>query len=291
MELGRAFVWDWYGSVLGDKDTSHNVNRAIHMLADFEQYGMVFKQSSVTLKGFSEGYKSLFEGFLEHLRKTGTAEGSIGTWKSRLFRFEYFLQNKNITSFSEIEAQHIFTYVESLSSFSSSTVGATIRCLRRLFDYAIQKEYHHTNFVDRLPDVRRIKKYRLPNIFTAEEVERILAMVHKDNDLGKRNYAILMLVAKTGLRISDARELRFDSIDWQNETISIVQKKTGIPLELPLLNDVGWAIIEYMKHGRPQTDCECIFVRHHAPFDALQDSLQRMVLKYVQKAGIKGSSE
>jgi len=287
MELGRAFVWDVCGSILGDKDTSHNVNRAIHMLSDFEQYGMVFKQSSATLKGFLEEYRLLFEGFLEHLRKIGTAEGSIGTWRGRLFRFEYFLHNSGVTSFDQIEVQHIFTYVESLSGFASGTIGATIRCLRRLFDYAIQTGCHHTNLVELLPDVRRVKKYRLPNVFTADEVERILAVVDRDNAIGKRNYAILMLVAKLGLRISDARGLRFDSIDWQNKIISIVQKKTGEPLELPLLEDIGWAIIDYLQHGRPQTDCEYIFVRHNAPYDGFKDSLRRIVLQYVQKAGIQ----
>lgn len=287
MELGRAFVWDVCGSILGDKDTSHNVNRAIHMLADFERYGMVFKQSSMTLKGFSAEYKELFAGYLEYLGKIGAAEGSIRTWRGRLFRFEYFLQNNGVTSFDQIEAQHIFTYVESLSGFASGTIGATSRCLRRLFDYAIEHGYHHTNLVDLLPDVRRVKRYRLPTVFTADEVERILAVVDRDNAIGKRNYAILMLVAKLGLRISDARGLRFENIDWQTKTISIVQKKTGVPSEWPLLEEIGWAIIDYLQHGRPQTDCGNIFVRHLAPYDGITDSLRSSVLKYVQKAGIR----
>jgi len=287
MELGRAFVWDVCGSILGDKDTSHNVNRAIHMLADFERYGMVFKQSSMTLKGFSAEYKELFDGYLDYLGKVGAAEGSIRTWRGRLFRFEYFLQNNGVASFDQIEAQHIFTYVESLSGFASGTIGATIRCLRRLFDYAIEHGCHHTNLVDLLPDVRRVKRYRLPTVFTADEVRRILAVVDRDNAIGKRNYAILMLVAKLGLRISDVRGLRFENIDWQTKTISIVQKKTGVPSEWPLLEDIGWAIIDYLRHGRPQTDCENIFVRHLAPYDGITDSLRSSVLKYVQKAGIQ----
>jgi len=286
MELGRSFVWDCCGSILGDKDTSHNVNRAIHMLADYERYGMIFKQSSLTLKGFSQEYKQLFEGFLNHLRKTGTAEGSIGTWKSRLYRFEYFLQGKGVVSFDKIETSHMFAYIESLSGFSSGTIGATINNLRKLFDYAIANGSHHVNLVDSLPLVRRIRKYRLPNVLTAEEVERILAVVDRDNPVGRRNYAILMLVAKLGLRISDVRGLRFNNLDWQNKIISIVQRKTGVALELPILEDVGWAIIDYLRNGRPQTDCECVFVRHNAPFDSFTDSLRRIVLKYIQKAGI-----
>ena len=287
IELGRAFVWEWCGSILGDKDTSQNVNRAIHMLADFDRYGMVFKQSSMTLKGFSKAYKLLFEGFLEHLRKTGTAEGSIPTWKSRLFRLEYFLQNNGISEFKQIEKHHMFTYAETLSGFSSSTIGATIRTLRKLFDYAILTGKHTINYIDSLPDVRRVKSYRLPNTFKPDEIERILSSVDKENPTGKRNYAILMLAAKLGLRISDIRALCFENIDWHRKTISIIQQKTGAPLDLPLFEDIGWAIIDYIRNGRPQTDCGNIFVRHLAPYGKLENSLQRVVLNYVQKAGVR----
>jgi site-specific recombinase XerD len=287
VELGRSFVWERYGFTLGDKRASHNVNRAVHMLADFERYGMIFKQSSLTLKGFSEAYKPLFEDFLEHLRKTGTAEGSIRTWRSRLFRLEYFLQNNGVEKFEQIESHHMFAYVESLAGFASGTIGAAIRILRRLFDYAIAHGEHHTNFINLLPDIRRIKKYRLPTVFAPEEVERILTATDRNNPIGKRNYAILLLVARLGLRISDVRGLRFDDINWQTKTISIIQKKTGTLVDLPLFEDIGWAIIDYLRNGRPQTVCQCIFVRHNAPYDELGNSLRALVLRCMQKAGIE----
>lgn len=286
-ELGREFVWERYGSILGEKDTSHNVNRAVHLLLDFQKFGMVFKQSSMTIKEFSEPYHDLFEGFLEHLRQEGVSDGSIRTWRSRLFRFEYFLENRGVTRFFQIELHHVNAYIESLAGFSSGTVGGTIKILGRLFDYALENGYHHKSFSAALPNVRRIKKYRIPTVFTADEVERILRSVDRNNPIGRRNYAILILVAKLGLRISDARLLRFNSIDWQNKHLSITQKKTGVPLALPLLDDVGWAIIDYLKNGRPETDSEYIFVRHVAPYGPLADTLRKTVVNAIQKAGIK----
>ncbi|KTE90269.1 hypothetical protein AT727_24720 [Desulfitobacterium hafniense] len=286
-QLGREFVWKWYGSVLGEPDTSHNVNRAVHLLLDFQKFSMVFKQSSMTIKGFSEPYHELFEGFLEHLRQEGVADGSLRTWRSRLFRFEYFLKNNGLTRFSQIELHHVNAYIESLAGFSSGTVGGTLKILGRLFDYALENGYHHESFSNALPTVRRIKKYRIPTVFTADEVERILKSVDRNNAIGRRNYAILILVAKLGLRISDARLLRFDSIDWQNRRMSITQKKTGIPLDLPLLDDVGWAIIDYLRNGRPETISEYIFVRHTAPYGPLTDCFRKTVVKAIQKAGIK----
>lgn len=291
VDLEREFVWERYGCILGDKDASQNVNRAIHMLDDYLQYGMVFKQSSITLKGFSPAYRNLFEGFLNNLGQNQVSEGSIRTWRSRLFRFEYFLLQSGIEHFYELELHHVNTYIESLVGFSAGTVGATVRILGKLFDYALAEGYHDTSYASALPCIRRTKKHRLPTVFSPDEVERILAEVDRSNPLGKRNYAMLLLVAKLGLRISDVRQLRFENIDWKNKRISILQQKTGQPLELPLLEDVGWAIIDYLQHGRPETDCPCIFVRHLAPFDAMGDSMQRLVSKLVSKAGIHVSAD
>ena len=214
-DLGRRFVWDRYGSVLGDKDASHNVNRAVHMLEDYLQYGMIFKQSTATLKGFSPAYKDLFEDFLNHLRQDQAAEGSIRTWRGRLFRFEYFLLRSGVGRFDQLELHHVNTYIETLAGYSAGTVGATIRILGKLFDYALAEGYHHISYANTLPCIRRTNKYRLPTVFSADEVERILAGVDRSNPLGKRNYAILLLVARLGLRISDARQLRFEQIDWK----------------------------------------------------------------------------
>lgn len=286
VDLEREFVWERYGADLGDRDISQNVSRAIHMLDDYLQYGMVFKQSTATLKGFSPAYKDLFEGFLNYLKQNQVAESSIRVWRSRLFRLEYFLLRSGIKHFNQLELHHVNTYIESLAGYSPGVVGATIGTLRRLFDYALAEGYHHISYSSALPCIRRTKKYRLPTVFSPEDVEHILDQVDRSNPLGKRNYAILLLVTKLGLRISDARQLQFENIDWKNKRIAILQQKTGQPLELPLLEDVGWAIIDYLQHGRPETDCPCIFVRHNAPFNAIGGSMQKLVSKLVSKAGI-----
>ncbi len=286
-ESAQGFVLDVYGGVLGEKRALYHVNRAIHMLQDFQKFGIIFKRSRATLKVFSEAYDSLFESFLEDLRKDGFSEGTIKTWRGQLFRFEHFLVSNGIDSFDQIELHHVNEYIKTLDGFSSGTVRSIIRLLGRLSDYAVTKGWHNNSFSNALPEIYRTHRYRLPIIFTPNEVNRILESVDHDNALGKRNYAVLLLVARLGLRISDARLLRFESIDWQSKRISIIQKKTGVPLELPLPDDVGWAIIDYLKHGRPETNCEHIFVRHVAPYDTLTDNFQETVINAVRKAGVK----
>ena len=247
---------------------------------------MIFKQSSLTLKGFSNEYKPLFEEFFDYLRKQGLCDNSIITWRGRLFCLEYFLLNRNSERFEQIEIPHINEYIESLAGFSNSTISATLGCFRRLFAYAYENGYHAVNYAGAIPTVRRTKEYRLPNIFTPDDVAKILESSNREYPIGKCNFAVLMLVARTGLRISDARELKFSAIDWDAKTISVIRKKTRKPLELPLFEDVGWAIIDYLKHGRPIADCEYMFVSHQAPYTKLSLAFQKTVVEAVCKAGI-----
>lgn len=289
IETGRKFVWERCGEKLGNDSYFKNYNRAIHMLSDLQHYGMIFKQSVLTKKDFSDEYKELFEKFIESVRKTGIAESSVHVYRTRLFRFESYLLNCGIRNFEQIELHHINTYVETLAGYSKNTISFTITVLKRLMDFAYQNGYHDNTFSDALPIVRYSQSSRLPAVFTADEVERILKNIDKNNPTGKRNYAIILTVAKLGLRVSDALNLRFDSIDWDKKRISIKQRKTGVPLELPLLEDVGWAIIEYLKHGRPETSCKNIFVCHRPPYDELSVNFSKTISRAVQKAGIKTS--
>ena len=287
IETGRRFVWECCGAQLGTNGYFKNYNRAIHMLSDLQRYGMIFKQSVLTMKDFSDEFKPLFEEYLESVRKSGIAEGSVHAYRTHLFRLESFLQDRGLVCFDQIELHHINTYTETLSGYARNTISFTLTNLKRLMDFAYQNGYHSKTFSNSLPTVGFTQSSRLPAIFTADEVERILENIDNNNPTGKRNYAIILTVAKLGLRVSDALDLRFDSIDWDKKRISIKQRKTGIPLELPLLEDVGWAIIEYLKHGRPESNCKNIFVCHRPPYDELSVNFSKTISRAVQKAGIK----
>lgn len=112
-------------------------------------------------------------------------------------------------------------------------------------------------------------------------------MVDRGNPTGKRDYAMLIMTARLGLRVGDVRTLNFSSVDWAKKTISITQQKTGKFLELPLPDDVGWAIIDYLKNGRPKCDNNAIFVSHTTPYDILNPIAGNLVAKYMRKAGIE----
>jgi integrase len=107
--------------------------------------------------------------------------------------------------------------------------------------------------------------------------------------LNTLDYAMILLTARLGLRISDLRHLEPGDLDWRAKTLTIIQRKTGRPLSLPLLDDVGWAIIDYVRHGRPGTACAKVFIKHRHPFGAFGGSspVATRLSRYAVRAGIE----
>ena len=136
-----------------------------------------------------------------------------------------------------------------------------------------------------VPVKRTAASARIPSTLTLEQIEKILSSVDRDSPQGKRDYAVLLLAVKLGIRTCDIRNLRPSNIDWEQHMISFVQIKTGEPLSLPLPVDVGWAIIDYLKNGRPVSDAPEIFLRAVAPYESLQN-FDNILIKHMRKADI-----
>lgn len=288
-DFGNEFITNCYGMIIGNKAQLKLVTRAVMMLSDYQRFGMVFRQQFIQADVFSSGYQTLFEEFIKSREKRNIADGTVKRYRHFLHRLESFLLNRGVCNFSDISIHHVNVYIESLAGYAKNTISFTLNMLRWLFSFAYENGYHTEDFSDRLPHVTYSQTQRLPVVFSEAEIESVLKCIDNNNPIGKRNYAMLLLAARLGLRISDIISIRFEAIDWKQKSISIVQKKTNVPLLVPLPDDVGWAIIDYLKNGRPETGIECsyLFVRHNPPIDKLSSGISKDLQRIVQKAGIK----
>lgn len=134
--------------------------------------------------------------------------------------------------------------------------------------------------------MKNSRQQRLPAVFTEDETAKILSSFDRENPMGKRNYAIFLLAARMGLRSCDIKALEFGFINWTEKTVSFTQKKTKKYLTLPLPDDVGWAIIDYLKNGRPVSDSKYVFIQHTPPYGQYKD-LRNVLVKQMRKAGIE----
>ena len=142
---------------------------------------------------------------------------------------------------------------------------------------------------ERMPPHRHVRHESEPHLWTVDEIRRVLAVIDRQSAAGKRDYAMILLTARLGLRVCDLRQLGLGDLDWRAKTLTVIQRKTGRPLSLPLLDDVGWAVIDYVRHGRPETGCAKVFIKHCYPFDAFgcSSSVASRLSRYAARAGIE----
>lgn len=158
--------------------------------------------------------------------------------------------------------------------------------LRLLFDEGILPD-DLSEAVPELTPRRTIVRHG----FKLDEIDSLLVSVDKNAATGKRDYAIMMIAIKTGLRSIDIAELKFQNIDWRTNEIKIIQKKTGNALSLPLMPEVGNAIADYMLTVRPDCPTDYIFLTSsNAPQRIQRTTISAMAQKYSKLAGISNKN-
>jgi site-specific recombinase XerD len=115
-------------------------------------------------------------------------------------------------------------------------------------------------------------------------IRKLLDSIDRSTSMGKRDYAMMLLIATYGLRSSEVAGLKFDDIQWRTNRLRVFQPKTTSPLILPLVDEVGKAILDYLQSGRPAVPCRQVFVRHKIPIGNLErtgvtDAFQSCVRK------------
>jgi integrase len=136
--------------------------------------------------------------------------------------------------------------------------------------------------------VRARKQVTIPSVWTHDELKKLINAIDRGSPKGKRDYAIILIACRLGLRCSDIKNLHFENFLWTEKKLRFIQSKTRQPMELPLIQDVGWAVIDYLKYGRPQVDSSHVFVRHIAPFLPFSedDHLNQLIKSYMERAHI-----
>ena len=141
-----------------------------------------------------------------------------------------------------------------------------------------------------VPKVARWKLATLPKHLPADQVQRVLKACDRETALGRRNYAILLLLARLGLRAGEVIRLRIDDIDWEHGCL-MVRGKAGRMAQLPLPADVARAMARYIRHGRPRCDCRALFIRDYAPRSGLYgaNSVAKIVWRALKVAGVNSA--
>lgn len=282
----QQFLKDVYAEALEKRDSMYKITRAVNMLSDFTYFHVIFRQYCTPNTDFSEELRDVFLGFIEEEKHRNFTENTQKSLRTRLMRFHDYLYDIGIRDFNDVTGKILTTYVLSLARYTTTYISETLREIKRMLVWGYQTKLIDTQLDDYIPHVKNVRQQKIPSTFTADEITAILNSVDRANPIGKRNYAIFLMAARLGIRSSDIRTLTFSNINWDDKIINFSQKKTGHSLTLPLPDDVGWAIIDYLKNGRPDTDAKNIFVSHICPYGELT-SLGKIITQQMRKAGLK----
>lgn len=262
------------------------VRRSVMLLLEFQISGTIAKRQPKGDYDIPAGFRAAGNQFMDYLREFNLAPGTIYNYRMFIFRATSFFVNHGASGFESLNNDLINLYMKTFAGFSKSYISANVHSLSKFLDYAHEQGY--TDKVFSFPSVTVYKDRRVPEYYTADEVSKILSSIDRGNALGKRNYTMVLLGARYGLRISDIISLKLSELDFENNRISITQQKTGKPLTLDILPDVGWALIDYLKNGRPDAECDNVFLRHTHPYKAFArgETMQYMLRQYALSAGI-----
>lgn len=229
-------------------------------------------------------------GFFGYLREErGLRETSISHYGHCLRLFETYLARIGVRTLNELSPALLSAFViESDRSLSKSSMIGICSSLRVFLRYIHREGLINKDLAATVESVQQYRLANLPRSITWDEVRQMLEAVDQRTVVGKRDYAILLLLVTYGLRAREVAALTLDDIDWERERLLVPERKAGHCTAYPFSAVVGEALLNYLKHVRPKTEQRQIFFRTKAPYVPMTyNAVSSRATHYLRKAGIQ----
>jgi len=234
------------------------------------------------------GGERLLARFGEHLRvERGLTEPVVLAyqhWVRPFVEQVVDVEESDLRDLGAVDVQRFL--VATLPGPSQKSAQMTACALRSFLGFCYAEGIVAVPLAGAVPAVAHRKLSGLPQDLTADQMDSLLDACDRGAPTGRRDYAVMVCLHRLGLRCGETARLSLDDIDWETGTLSI-HGKGGRTDRLPLPVDVGQALVDYLRHGRPDTSARAVFVRAHAPFTAMApSSLSCIVARAGRRAGL-----
>jgi site-specific recombinase XerD len=213
---------------------------------------------------------------------------TVQAWTPYVIRFLRETFGKRHLALRALRPAHVTKFMRRHACrFGSSYRRKLVASLRSFLRYLHHRGKTEYDLSVAVLAVARWSLSSVPKHLPASEVKKLLASCDRRTALGRRNYAILLLLARLGLRAGEVVNLHLGDIDWDSGHIAI-RGKGGRHAQLPLPADVGRAVANYLKRDRPSCACRRVFIRDHAPIRGLTraTAIAKVVYCALQRAGV-----
>jgi site-specific recombinase XerD len=239
-----------------------------------------------------EFYAPLLDAYLGWMEQVQHA--SVGTLALRAHYLTRFLRwlgpeasREGLDRLTADRVERFFVaYAQTVGRAARRSMQAT---LRTFFRFCLHQDYLRQPLDCAVPTLRTYQLASVPRGLTDTQAQHVLQSLHRDTDVGRRDYAILQLLYTYGVRGSQVRALRLEQVDWAQNQILFPACKQGKHTVLPLLPEVGQSLLDYVRHSRPPSTYPQVFLTARAPFHPIpsSSSLSAIVARRIQAAGIE----
>lgn len=221
------------------------------------------------------------------LRHRGVAEGTA-RWHVRWARELVRTFGADPKSYRPVDMATFALERARSRRYCRASTQMLIGAIRMFIRYLVVYHRCSAALSDALPKVANWRLATLPRYLPPEAVECVLRVPDSKTPSGARNKAVLLLLARLGLRAGEVTRLRLSDLDWSKGRIRVIGSKNGRVAWLPLPGDVGAAIRRYLSHGRPLTDDDHLFIRTKAPFvgHVKASAITHIAARSLRKAGV-----
>jgi len=233
----------------------------------------------------------IVEAFSDYLlSERGLAPKSIIRHQPVIRRFLREVCPAGASDLGKISREDVTRYVERHARDGSPATGkAMCWSLRGFLRYLHHKGLNPLALASCVPSIRQWRLASLPTYLSAAQVQKVLDGCDRSTAMGRRDYAILMMLAKLGLRAGEVATLTLDDIDWRSGEM-LVRAKGRQRARMPLPSDVGAAVVAYLRDGRPASSCRRLFLRALAPNVGFASggAITMIARAALERAGIRG---
>lgn len=228
----------------------------------------------------SSHYQGHLDEYIEHCRLCGLRESTItrnAEYSRKTLLLFWERDIKELPNLTPKDVHSAFMESKSKTNFQSS--------LRSFFKYLYKSGKCKVDFSLSVPSIR--KPQILPSTYTKEELERLLSSIDRTTVVGKRDYVIMLLAQKLGMRSGDIAKLKYSDIDHRTKTIRFIQEKTLAPHQTELLPEIEEALQAHAKAAKRDCDGGYVFIRVVPPYEVITRAVvSNVVRKAFKTAGI-----
>jgi site-specific recombinase XerD len=236
-------------------------------------------------------HEQIFKAFSHYLREErGLATKSIVRHLPFIRLFLREVCPGGVSDLGKISQADVTRYIERHArDWSAGSGKAMCWALRSFLRYLHHKGLNPLALADCVPSIRRWKLANLPTYLSAAQVQTVLDGCDRATALGRRDYAILMILAKLGMRAGEVASLTLDDVDWRSGEM-LIRAKGRQQAKMPIPPDVGAAVVVYLRDGRPKSSCRRLFLRTPAPHVGFASgcAITMIAKAALDRAGIHG---